>query len=120
MQIDSPGKQMLQIPDKPHAWYQHYIFIVLLLLGTFHHFDDEGESSSKQYIVRFNDNNSKRWDGKEVWLDTKILNELYDSSELFDDANIIVPCKGKGGKISHWNAVFIDPNSRQGNDNEIH
>lgn len=73
----------------------------------------EGESSSQQYVVRFNNNNSKRWDGKEVWLDPEVLDELYDSSELFDGANITVPWKGKGGKISHWNAVFIDPNVPQ-------
>ena len=78
----------------------------------------EGEGSSQQYIVRFEDNNNKRWDGKEVWLNTKVLDELYDSSELFDGANVIVPWKGKGGKMSHWKGVFIDPNvPRQGNDN---
>ena len=75
------------------------------------------KSSSKKYVVRFNGNNSKRWDGKEVWLDPEILDELYDSTELYDGASISVPWKGKGGKISHWNAVFVDPNvSPQGND----
>ena len=77
----------------------------------------EGESSRKQYVVRFTGNNSKRWDEKEVWLDSEILDELYDSTELFNGASVTVPWKGKKGKISHWKAVFIDPNvPRQGND----
>ena len=77
----------------------------------------EGESSSQQYIVHFSDN-SKCWNRKEVWLDPEILDKLYDKSELFDGANVIVPWKGKGGKISHWNAVFINWNApRHSNDN---
>ena len=72
-----------------------------------------GLSSEKQYIVRFENNSSKRWDGKEVWLDATILDELYDSSELFNGANITVPWRGKGGKITHWKAVFIDPSIKQ-------
>ena len=77
----------------------------------------EGESfkQRQQYIVRFDGNNSKRWDGKEVWLDTEVLDELYESSELFHGADVIVPWKVKGGKISHWKGVFVDPEvSRQG------
>ena len=78
----------------------------------------ESESSQKRYIVRFENNNSKRWDGKEVWLDATILDELYSTSELFNGANITVPWKGKGGKITHWKVVFIDPSvKRKGNDN---
>ena len=68
----------------------------------------EGESfkQRQQYMVRSDGNNSKRWDGKEVWLDTEVLDELYKSSELFHVAN---PWKGKGGKISHRKGVFVDP-----------
>ena len=55
----------------------------------------ESESSQKQYIVRFENNNSKRWNGKEVWLDATISDELYNTSELFNGANITVPWKGK-------------------------
>ena len=66
-------------------------------------------SSQKQYTVRFENNNSKHWDGKEVWLDAMILDELYDSSKLFNGANITVSWKGKGGKITHWKVVYIDP-----------
>jgi len=73
----------------------------------------QDELKPKQYVVRFENNNSKRWDGKEVWLDSEILDELYDSTELFHGANITVPWKCKGGRITHWKAVFINPNSPQ-------
>ena len=56
----------------------------------------EGKSFSKQYIVRFNNNSNRCWDGKEVWLDAEIQDELYDGSELIDGANIIAPWKEKG------------------------
>ena len=78
----------------------------------------ESESLQKWYIVRFKNNNSKHWDEKEVWLDATILDQLHSTSELFNGANITVPWKGKGGKITHWKAVFIDPSVKQkGNDN---
>ena len=70
----------------------------------------QDDLKSNQYIIRFE---SKRWDGKEVWLDSEILDELYNSSELFHGANITVPWKCKGGIIIHWKAVFINPNSPQ-------
>ena len=85
--------------------YSSAISIILMAMMA------EGESfkQCQQYIVHFDGNNSKRWDGKEVWLDTEVLDELYESSELFHGANVIVPWKGKGGKISHWKGVFVDP-----------
>ena len=59
-----------------------------------------------------------RWDGREAWLDAMILDEMYNTSELFNSANITVPWIGKGGKITHWKAVFINPSVKQkGNDN---
>lgn len=104
-----------------HVTTLWYIFIVLVPFVIFMTRMAEGKSSSQRYIVRFEGNNSKCWDGKEVWLDAEVLNELYESSELFDGANIIVPWKGKGGKISHWNAIFIDPSvPRQGNDDRCY
>ena len=65
--------------------------------------------SSEYYIVRFGGNSSRKWDGKEILLDKGVLDELYDSTELFDGAQLVVPFKGKGGKITHWNAVFVTP-----------
>ena len=61
----------------------------------------------KRYIVRFEGNNSCKWDGKEVWLDAEVLDELYDETELIHGSTISVPWKSKG-KIIHWKAVFIE------------
>ena len=36
----------------------------------------------KRYIVRFEGNNSKRWDGKETWIEAEILDELYSEAVL--------------------------------------
>jgi len=51
----------------------------------------------------------KKWDGKEVWLDPYVLDELYNPKELLHEAKLSVPFKGKGGKITHWNAIYVDP-----------
>lgn len=90
--------------------HEYLTLVAALLLCISLMMAEGSRSSNKKYVVRFDGNNSKRWDGKEVWLDPEILDELYDSSELYNGANISVPWKGKGGKISHWNAVFVDPN----------
>lgn len=65
--------------------------------------------ASKRYVVRFEGNSSKHWDSKEIWLDCSILDKLYDTTKLFDGASLTVLFKGKGGKITHWNAKFVDP-----------
>ena len=74
----------------------------------------------KRYVVRFEGNNSKKWDGKEVWLDAEVLDELYSKNELVHGCKITVPWKSKK-KITHWNAVFIDPSvPHPPNDNGIY
>jgi len=45
--------------------------------------------------VQFEDNNSKKWDGKEVWLEAYVLDELYNSTEMLHGAKLMVPFKGK-------------------------
>jgi len=55
-------------------------------------------ASNRRYAVKFEENQSKRWDSKEIWLTEEVLDELYDSSKLVDGANVIVPFEGKGGK----------------------
>ena len=62
----------------------------------------------KRYVVRFEGNNSKKWDGKEVWLDAEVLDELYSENELVHGCTITVPWKSKKN-ITHWNAIFINP-----------
>ena len=65
--------------------------------------------ASKNYVVRFENNNSKKWDGKEIWVEREILDELHESTELYHSAKITYPWRGKGGKITQWNVVFVDP-----------
>jgi len=61
--------------------------------------------ASNSYIVRFEGNDLYKWDGKEVYIDKEVLDELYDSSELVHGAKISWL---KGGKLTHWNAIFVD------------
>lgn len=67
------------------------------------------QGSSTQYCIRYEGNNSKRWDGKVIWIDASVLDELYDETELTNGSHVVVPWKGKGNKISHWKAVLVDP-----------
>ena len=60
-------------------------------------------------IVRFEGNNSKRWDGKETWIEAEILDELYSEAGLKHGAEIMVPWRSKG-KITHWKGIFVDQN----------
>ena len=36
----------------------------------------------KHYCVRYEENNSNRSDGKEIWLEVTVLDELYESTQL--------------------------------------
>ena len=65
----------------------------------------------KRYIVRFEGKNSKRWDGKEVWIEADILDELYNNANLVHGAEIMVPWKSKG-KIMHWKGIFVNHNAQ--------
>ena len=67
-------------------------------------------SDAKSYVVRFEGNSSKRWDGKEVYSNAEVLDELYSKEELVHSAQVTVPWKSKG-KISHWKAIYIDPSA---------
>ena len=40
-----------------------------------------------------------------------MLDKLYAEEELTDGAQITVPFKGKGGKVGHWNAIFVKQTS---------
>lgn len=69
-------------------------------------------SDAKSYVVRFEGNSSKKWDGKEVYINAEVLDELYSEEELVHGAPVTVPWKSKG-KISHWKAIYIDPTHTQ-------
>ena len=63
----------------------------------------------KHYCVRCEGNNSKRWDGKEIWLEATVLDELYEPTQLTHGSQVIIPWKGKGSRISYWKAVIVNP-----------
>ena len=69
-------------------------------------------NGEKSYIVRFEGNSSKRWDGKEVYINADVLDELYSEYELVHGAPVTVPWKSKG-KITHWKAIYIDSSHTQ-------
>ena len=45
-------------------------------------------STPKSYAVRFEGNNLRKWDGKEVYVERKVLDKLYNSTELIHGAKI--------------------------------
>ena len=61
----------------------------------------------KKYCIRYTGNSSKRWDGKEIWVDGEWVEELYNPSELTDGKQIRLPWKGKQGRITYWEAVIV-------------
>ena len=56
-------------------------------------------------------NSSKRWDGKVLSLEGEWLESLYQPNKLVIGSKLKLPWSGKGGKITYWNAVGVDPNS---------
>ena len=55
----------------------------------------------KRYFVRFEGNQSKRWDGKEVELDGGWLESLYTPQELTTGSELSLPWPGKGKKVTN-------------------
>ena len=82
----------------------HSLAICIILMAMM----AEGGSSNQrqQYTILFDGNNSKRWDGKEMWLDVEVLDELYESNELYHGTNVTVPWKGKEGKSAIGNVCL--------------
>ena len=66
-------------------------------------------SAPKSYVVQFEGNNSRKWDGKKVYIEREVLDELYNSTKLIHGAKILYPWRGKDRKLTHWNAIFVDP-----------
>ena len=68
-------------------------------------------SSAKptQYTVRYQDNNSKKWDGQK---DGDWLLGLYDHSELVPGKKLELPWRTKGGKTTYWKAIVVDNNGK--------
>ena len=62
----------------------------------------------KRICVRYEGNNSKRWDGKEIFLEASVLEDLYEPAQLMHGSHVTIPWKGKGGRVSNWNAVIVN------------
>ena len=65
-------------------------------------------SNSKTYCVKYENNNSKRWDGKTVMIDGEWLHSVCNMCEIHCGDKIKLPWTAKKGKIQYWNAVFLD------------
>ena len=70
-----------------------------------------GNQKVFRYLVQYENNGSKRWDGKVLFMEGEWLESLYQPNELVIHSKLKLPWSGKGGKISYWNAVLVDPNS---------
>lgn len=65
------------------------------------------EPQRSSYVVRYEGNSSKRWDGREIVLDGSWLELLYQPSELVNGKRVCLPWMAKGGKVKNWNAVVV-------------
>lgn len=68
-----------------------------------------------QYCVEFINNNSRKWDGKRVWLEGDWLSEMFDVDELVPGKKITLPfpSPNQSGKTKDWNAVVVNPDEMQ-------
>ena len=60
----------------------------------------------KQYCLMFQGNNSQKWDGKEIIVETDWLESLYKPEDLQEDKTVSLPYPMKGGETQLWLAVI--------------
>ena len=60
----------------------------------------------RQYCLQFKGNNSTKWDGKEIVVETDWLEGLYSPEELLEGKEVLLPYPAKGGKTHEWKAVI--------------
>lgn len=63
---------------------------------------------TKTYCVKYENNNSKRWDGKTVMIDGEWLHSVCNTSNVHCGDKVKLPWTAKKGKIQYWNAVVVD------------
>jgi hypothetical protein len=63
-----------------------------------------------KYTVRYEGNNSKRWDGREILLDGEWLESLYPKEDLTPGKIVNLPWQTKGG-VKVWTAVLVKPDT---------
>ena len=68
-----------------------------------------------KYCVEFVENNSKKWDGKRVWLEGEWLSDLFAKDELVPGKRLSLPFPSSRGssETKDWNAILIDPNDHE-------
>ena len=57
--------------------------------------------------MKYEGNNSKQWDGREILVDKSYLESLYDTDELQPGMLVTLPWTGKGGRASSWKARIV-------------
>ncbi len=67
--------------------------------------------SDIKYSVRYEGNNSKRWDGKEILIDGEWLEDLYNPEDLVVGKEVLLPWAGKRGKVVEWKGILVGPKS---------
>ena len=63
--------------------------------------------------MKFEGNNSKRWDGKEIELKGEWLESLYSQEELTPGNRLDLPWPGKGKSVTHWKVIVVDSASKK-------
>ena len=63
----------------------------------------------KKYCVRYEGNNSRKWDGREIMLDGNWLEELYEPSQILPGMPVRLPWPKKHGGIEYWLGVIVEP-----------
>ena len=61
--------------------------------------------------MQYENNGSKRWDVRVLYIDGEWLESLYQPSELSIGSKVQLPWSRKEGKIPYWNGVIVDQNS---------
>jgi hypothetical protein len=68
----------------------------------------------EKYYFEFCDNNSKRWDGRQLVGEEEWLEGLYEPDELVVGKRIELPFPVKGSSsVKYWSAVIVYPNSAE-------
>ena len=70
--------------------------------------EQQTKLGGKIYCVQYENNNSKRWDGKRVLIDGQWLHSVCDMSEIHCGDKIKLPWTAKKGKMQYWNVVVVD------------
>ena len=66
------------------------------------------------YYVKYENNGSKRWDGKTVMIGGEWLHGVCNQSEIHCGDKVKLPWTAKKGKVQYWNAVVVDDAGMEG------